>query len=129
MFNKVSIIMGWVSDIDAAVHFYRDVCGLHAVHISKDWSQFDLGNGLSLGIHPGRASAQEVASREHNQGWTLGFEVEDIVAARKRLEEANALIHSDYHDIPGGVTVETADPDGNSISVMQMGITTADLRR
>lgn len=112
------------TDMDRSVAFYRDLLGLKAEMISPYWSQFDLGNG-KIGIHPQLDKDSEPRGQV-GKGWYLGIEVDDIRATRKTLEAAGVQIADDYHDIPGGVIITFADPDGNPIQAIQMGITLKD---
>ena len=129
MLSKLNIAMYQVSDMDRAVAFYRDVCGLRAVTVSPGWSQFDLGNDLQLGLHPAREGLPEGEKLgQHGRGWVLGFEVAHIVGGRRRLMEAGATIHGDYHDTPPGVILSFEDPDGNPLDMTQLGLTVEKLR-
>jgi predicted enzyme related to lactoylglutathione lyase len=114
-------LMVYIHDMDRAVGFYRDVLGLPVEMESQGWSQFSLGNGASLGLHPSREA------RSPQPGWIPGFEVDDVKSAKLKLSTAGAKITQDFHDIPGGVVLEFTDPDGNPMSVSQMGISCADL--
>ena len=125
MLKRLSTIICWVSDMERSVSFYRDVCGLTARSISPQWSDFDLGNGVTLGLHPAGARGQEASGG----GWTIGFDVDRIADVKARLEAAEATIHGDYHDIPGGVILDFEDPDGHALEAMQLGITAEGLTR
>ena len=114
-------LMVYVQDMPRSVAFYRDVLGLPLEMQSPGWSQFSLGNGLILGLHAARDQRQPAP------GWVPGFGVDDIQGTKARLQEAGAAITSDYHDIPGGVTLGFSDPDGNTIDVAQMAISCGDL--
>jgi lactoylglutathione lyase len=122
MLKQFDMLMVYVQDMQRSVAFYRDILGLPLQMESPGWSQFDLGNGVTLGLHPARGLQPEPVS-----GWTPGFKVDDVRAARERVVSAGAEISSDFHDIPGGVVLEFADPDGNRIDVTQMGINCAEL--
>ena len=52
MVERLGTIMCYVSDMSRAVAFYRDACGLPLQVESPGWSQFDLGNGAAIGLHP-----------------------------------------------------------------------------
>jgi predicted enzyme related to lactoylglutathione lyase len=114
-------LMVYVQDMSRAVAFYRDVLQLPLEMESPGWSQFALGNGLWLGLHPSREPA------EPSRGWLPGFEVSDIQDTKQRVQASGSEITGDYHDIPGGVVIEFADPDGNKLNASQMGISCADL--
>ena len=109
--------------MDRAVAFYRDVLGLQPGNVSSYWSDFSAG-GVEIGLHPPFA---EASAGSPCTGWVLGLEVSDLKALRAKLEAAGTPITGDYHDIPGGVVFEFADPDGNPIQVVQHGITVAEL--
>lgn len=99
------------SDPAATVRFYRDVLGATVQSEGAAWSQVRLG-GIDIGMHAPPASYE---------GWMPAFRVGDIAAVKASLEAAGATILRDYHDIPGGVTLQFADPDGNVLSAIQYG--------
>ena len=119
---NLSTLMVYVKDMPRAVAFYRQVLGGAPAAESPGWSQFDLGSGIVLGLHRARNGHPTPAS-----GWTPGFNVADLRPSRERALAAGGAIAGEYHDIPGGVVLEVSDPDGNVISLQQMGITCADL--
>ena len=122
MLSQLETLMVYVQDMPRAVAFYRYVLGLPMQMESPGWSQFDLGRGLSLGLHRAMAEVSETRPT-----WVPGFHVDDVRAAKARLQAADAPIVGDFHDIPGGVVLEFADPDGNHIDIAQMGVSCADL--
>ena len=111
-----------VVDMKRVVSFYRDIVGLPLEMESPGWSSFALGGGASLGLHGGRP-----ATGARAKGWTPGLRVEDIRAARERIVGNGGSIAGEYHDIPGGVILDLADPEGNVFEITQHGITCADL--
>ena len=122
MLKQLNSLMVYVRDMPRAVSFYRDVLGLPIVMESPGFSQFDAGNGISLGLHVAMGE-----TRTPEPGWVPGFNVDDIRAARERVVAAGGRITLDYHDIPGGVIFELADPDGNRVDVAQMGVSCDEL--
>lgn len=113
-----------VSDMDRAAAFYKQVLGLRAEIESPYWTQFDLGNGKIALRHAIEGFA---ADGKAKTGWFLGLQTPDLRGLRRRLEEADAQIHGDYHDTPGGVVLSFADPDGNPIQAIQPGAKAANL--
>lgn len=111
--------------MNRSVAFYRDVVGLKLEFTSPYWSQFDI-NGVKIGLHPKLEGFTEPLGI-YGRGWFLGLETEDIKALRSDLESKGASLHGDYHDVPGGVVLDFADPDGNVIEAYQTGITTREL--
>jgi predicted enzyme related to lactoylglutathione lyase len=125
---KVSALMiVWcqASDMDRSVAFYRDVLGLSLEFSSPHWSQFRIGS-MRLGLHPS-LSGKTPPHGEYGSGWFVGLEVDDLKALRGRLEAVGAPVHGDYHEVPGGTVLDFADPDGNVIEAMQIGVKAADL--
>ena len=118
---QFSTLMVYVEDMTRAVSFYRDAMGLQCEVESPGWSQFALSGGASLGLHVARGPVKR------DGGFVPGFAVEDIRVARERLTAAGAKVMQDYHDIPGGVVLELADPEGNTIDISQMGTSCSDL--
>ena len=104
-------------DPAATVRFYRDVLGADVQSESPAWSQLRLG-GVDIGIH--RASAT-------HERWVPSFRVADIAAVRAAVQAAGRPLVRDYHDIPGGVVLAFADPAGNPVQVVQLGISEAEL--
>jgi predicted enzyme related to lactoylglutathione lyase len=122
MLKQLNTLLVYVHDMPRALAFYRDVLGLPLAMESPGWSQFDLGGGLALGLHMARGEMPAPAP-----GWVPGFSVDDVKAAKERILASPGDLTQDFHDIPGGVVIEFADPDGNRITAMQQGISCADL--
>jgi lactoylglutathione lyase len=70
MTPKLKYIIEFVSDMDRAVKFYRDVVGLPLRFESPEWSEFATGE-TSLALH--RASEKNAAGT-----YDVGFTVEDL---------------------------------------------------
>jgi predicted enzyme related to lactoylglutathione lyase len=67
---KLAYVIEFVTDMDRAVKFYRDVVGLPLKFQSPGWSEFETGE-TSLGLHP--------ASEKNRAGSVeLGFRVPDL---------------------------------------------------
>ena len=121
----VTNVMCHVTDMKASIQFYKDVCGFKLKAANDFLTQFDLGNGINLSLHPSRGVLKKTDSQ--SAGWTLTAQVNDIVDARKRLEQAGAKVTREFHDVPGFVLLDIEDPDGNPITLSQAGITMKDL--
>ncbi len=120
MLKQISTLMVSVQDMTRAVGFYRDVLGLPLQVESPAWSQFDIGHGTILGLHSGGAG-------DARSGWLPSFAVDDVKNVRERVLDGGATIARDFHDTPGGVTLEFTDPDGNVIGVINQGVSCSDL--
>ena len=113
MLKGLNVIRCSVADMEASVKFYRDLLGLPLKSESPGWSEFDLGSNI-LALHRARLDTPQPVG-----GWVVSFQVDDIKAARSRLEAAAVAIPGDFHDIPGGVTLGIEDPDGNPLDLIQ----------
>lgn len=125
MQEGVSLLIAEVDSMPRATGFYRDLLGFPLEYASEHWSTIGLGNGLRLGLHPPFGVRSEPDAIK--PGWVVAFRTPDIQALRQRLEEAGVRILGDYHETPGGVILEFADPDGHRLQAMQEGIRLEDL--
>jgi predicted enzyme related to lactoylglutathione lyase len=124
MIKGFATVWCYVTDMDRAVVFYRDVLGLEVGMVSPYWSQFKVGSNL-LGLHP--VGDPTGPTGDYGRGWHLGIEVDDIRALREKLVNAGVAIKGDYHDVPGAVVLDFVDPDGNTLEAYQPGIKAASL--
>ncbi len=108
----IDMVQTAADDVLETVRFYRDVLGATVQRESEEWSRLRLG-GVDIGIHRTPAAIE---------GWMPVFRVADIAAVKAALEAAGQSILRDYHDIPGGVILAFADPAGNAVQVVQLGI-------
>src|SRR4051794_12062564 len=98
MLKDFTTLMVYIHDMPRSVAFYRDVLGLRLSMESPYWSQFDLGNGIILGLHP---APDDVKAPQ--PGWVPGFSVDDVVAVKQRISSGTCgSMATDYHDVPGG---------------------------
>jgi catechol 2,3-dioxygenase-like lactoylglutathione lyase family enzyme len=121
MVKGLNTILCQVQDMNRACAFYRDVLGLTPGTQTPYWSDFELG-AVKLGLHPPFASGYVRPAG----GWIVGFEVESLLELRAALAEAG-IQAQDFHDVPGGVIMDFADPDGNALEAIQRGTTKAAL--
>jgi predicted enzyme related to lactoylglutathione lyase len=100
-------------DMDRAVAFYRDALGLSVrFQDGTRWAQFDAG-GVNFSL-----SAPEEAA-EGATGAVVIFEVDDIDAARTRLEAGGARVLVDRDMGAHGRSLSFRDPDGNLVQLLQ----------
>lgn len=105
----------WTADMDRAVGFYRDVLGLPLVRRQGDsWAEFDAGP-IRLALH-GAADGHPVRPG----GATAVFEVDDLDAARRRLQEGGVAFHEHAGEVPGFARFASfPDPDGNTVQLIE----------
>ncbi len=124
MVKGMATLVAEVSSMSRAVGFYRDLLGLPFGYVSEHWADFSIGANR-LGLHP--PYREGYVPDQVKSGWALGIEVEDIAELRRRLEEAGVRVLAGYHQVPGGVVLDFADPDGNLIQAIQHGAKVSDL--
>ena len=93
MLRHLASIAEVVEDVDAAVHFYRDILDLEVEVHNEGYADVTVTGTLHFGIWSRSEAAKatygnpEAADRVP-LGFTIGFEVDDVAAAEKRLADA-----------------------------------------
>ena len=102
----------FVSDMDAAVAFYRDTLGLTPLFQSPFWSEFDTGE-TKLALHP--------ASDDNPAGSVqLGLGTLDIDNFFASGQAEGLVFTSPPADVHGTRVARVRDLDGAEISVSQV---------
>jgi lactoylglutathione lyase len=116
MFEKVDFVTLMVSNMEAAVSFYRDVLGAKLKEEGAEWTSFALGDTeLTLQQAP-----PDLADERHvKYGFALGFKVKSLEAAVADLKGKDAHFLMTPRDTSFGRYVEIVDPDGHIIMVVQ----------
>ncbi|HVI05564.1 MAG TPA: VOC family protein [Sphingomicrobium sp.] len=106
---RLTYAIKFVSDMDAAVAFYRDKLGLKPGFQSPFWSEFETGE-TKLALHP--------ASKENPAGTVqLGLSTADIDGFYAAREERGVTFASPPADIHGARIARIVDLDGAEISL------------
>lgn len=93
MLRHLASIAEVVEDVDAAVHFYRDILGLEVEVHNEGYADVTVPGTLHFGIWSRSEAAKatygnpEAADRVP-LGFTIGFEVDAVATAEKRLADA-----------------------------------------
>jgi len=113
MIGNAQMVYLFVSDMDRAVAFYRDVLELEfAYRTGDEWAQFNAGM-LQLALH----GTTHVAGRP---GGTIAFTVDDLDASKTKLASRGVEIgHEGGGGERGPRFVEFADPDGNMLALFE----------
>jgi lactoylglutathione lyase len=108
--NQLSYVIEFVTDMDRAVKFYRDVLGLPLKFQSPEWSEFATGT-TTLALHP--ASAQSPAGKVE-----LGFSVPDLDKFHQEMTARGVRFTMPHtkQDF-GGSLAQFVDPEGACCSV------------
>ncbi|MEO8423591.1 MAG: VOC family protein [Actinomycetota bacterium] len=113
MVGKADLVYFFVSEMDRAVAFYRDVLELEPGHRSGDeWAQLGAGS-FQVGLHG-------AGSGPVRPGGTLAFTVADLDAAKAKLASRGVAIgHEGGGEGLGPRFVEFNDPDGNVLALFE----------
>jgi lactoylglutathione lyase len=111
----------FVTVLDRAVRFYRDVLGLAFQFQEEHFGYASFApEGARLGIARVDPTAPEAASLV-GRHTGVGFGVPDLDAAHERLREAGVRFTAPPARQPwGGFLAEFADPDGNVFYLDQL---------
>jgi catechol 2,3-dioxygenase-like lactoylglutathione lyase family enzyme len=101
----------FVADVPKMVAFYRDVLGLSVVHDEPGWVVLDAG-GTQVAIHEMRGEPPSDGSRRADCYLKHVFHVEDLAAARARLQAAGVALDP-VHTYDGRSFCNAIDPEGN----------------
>lgn len=108
---RLNYAIKFVSDMDAAVAFYRDTLGLTLAFQSPFWSEFETGE-TKLALHP--------ASEENPAGSVqLGLGTTDIDNFHAAGQAEGLLFTSPPTEVHGTRIARFRDMDGAEISVSQ----------
>jgi len=108
---RLNYAIKFVSDMDAAVAFYRDTLGLTPLFQSPFWSEFDTGE-TKLALHP--------ASDDNPAGSVqLGLGTSDIDNFHMAGQAEGLVFTSPPTDVHGTKIARFRDLDGAEISVSQ----------
>jgi predicted enzyme related to lactoylglutathione lyase len=99
-------------DLDAAIAFYGETLGLprSAYRPERGFAEFETGNLTLSIISPERMGMEHKVSPN-----PIALHVEDIEAARARLEQAGVSFMGDTFDTSVCFMAFFADPDGNAL--------------
>ncbi len=106
---RLTYVMKFVADMDAAVAFYRDTLGLTLKFQSPDWSEFATGD-TTLALH--------AASERNPAGQCeLGFGVDDIEAFHREKSAQGVVFTRPPTDEHGTKLATFLDCEGAQVSV------------
>ena len=106
---RLNYAIKFVSDMDAAVRFYRDTLGMTLLFHSPFWSEFDTGE-TKLALHP--------ASEENPAGSVqLGLGVEDLDRFHADAVARGISFSSEPRELHGSRIARFRDLDGAEISI------------
>lgn len=113
-----------VSDVDAVVPFYRDMLGFEVDMMpAPGFAQLSRGDLILLVNQPGAGGAGQPMPDGRMPapgGWNrIQIEVDDLVAAVERLNDAGARFRNELVVGRGGKQILVEDPSGNPIELFE----------
>jgi catechol 2,3-dioxygenase-like lactoylglutathione lyase family enzyme len=114
LIERLDLVFYWVSDMERAVAFYRDVLGLELLRQdSATWAEFDAG-GRRFALHLA-GDGQPVRAG----GATAVFAVGDLDRAMAELS-SRGITSVHEGDVEGYARFASfLDPDGNTIQLIE----------
>jgi predicted enzyme related to lactoylglutathione lyase len=112
--ERLDLVFYWVSDMERAVSFYRDILGLKLLRQdSATWAEFDAG-GRRFALHLA-GDGQPVGGG----GATAVFAVDDLNRAKAELTSRGvAFVHEG--DVEGYARFASfLDPEGNTVQIIE----------
>lgn len=108
---RLNYAIKFVSDMDAAVAFYRDTLGIPLLFQSPFWSEFDTGE-TKLALHP--------ASEDNHAGSVqLGLGTSDMDNFYTAGQAKGLVFTSQPAEVHGTRIARFRDPEGAEISISQ----------
>lgn len=114
MLRRVDNAHYWITNMDQAIAFYRDILGLDLkIRAGDDWAEFDVGGTIVAlhGTRPGHAPPQG--------GATVVFDVEDLDATVRAMQLRGVRFEGEINEAPNGRFHSFRDPEGNLIQIFE----------
>ena len=108
---QLNYAIKFVSDMDAAVAFYRDTLGMSPGFQAPFWSEFDTGE-TKLALHP--ASAENPAGSVQ-----LGLGTDNLDSFHAEAQSHGVVFTSAPTDVHGTRIARLRDLDGAEISISE----------
>ncbi len=115
---RVNYVIVFVSDMNRAVAFYRDVLELPLRFESPGWTEFAT-EGATLALHASEGPGSKMDASEPALAGRCrpGLSVPDLDAFHKRMAERNVPCVQTPQTFFGSRVAQYSDPDGLVISV------------
>ncbi len=123
--TRLTFVALSVSDLEASLHFYRDLIGLPLTNESHDAEKNDPWYGgphaayswtdgafIHFALYPQRLPERPVATASQ-----IGFHVQDFEHVHSRVVASGVKIVQEPRSEPWGKTARYLDPDENIVSI------------
>lgn len=118
MFKQVDDVFFNVDDMEKAVAFYRDTLELPVKYESADWVELDAGN-VTIALRRYGSGPEGRPELSVGEGATLVFEVDDIKAAKAKLEGQGIKFIGGVFDYGAVRLAAFEDLNGNVLQIYQ----------
>lgn len=118
MFKKVDDVFFNVDDMEKAVAFYRDTLELPVKYKAADWVELDAGN-VTIALRRFGSGPEGRPELGVGEGATLVFEVDDIEAAKTKLEGQGVQFIGGVFDYGAVKLAAFEDLNGNVLQIYQ----------
>ncbi len=115
MLTKLGAIILLVEDMKKSIEFYKGILDLPLKHQSEDWTEF-FSNGTTLALRLAKKKEKTKAALTI----LVGFMVNDLDIAVKRLKEKKVKFVKEPKEEPFGKHAIFEDPDEHMISIVQL---------
>lgn len=109
----------FVEDLEASIHFYKDVMGLRLLGKGDVWAHFDSGNGTLLELFSGGKASRE-PKLPAQQSITVGFRVENLENSIAELKQKGVHFIGDVGEYEGTRWAHFSDPEGNQLEIKEV---------
>lgn len=114
---ELSSVYVGVEDMERALNFYREVFGTEPAQAEERFSTFEVGP-LDFGLYDAGYDGHEF---DFGDNCVPNFEVEDVEAARERVEPlAPVMVHDGILEFGDYRTFQFVDTEGNTIEVFSI---------
>lgn len=118
--KELGHVVLYVSDIEEAAHFYRDILGFNEIAHRNGMSFFSAGRThhelLLIEIGKNHKKTGKLETGLYHIGFKIGDNIEDLKNAIKELKKIGIqIIGASDHTITKGIYLR--DPDGNEIEL------------
>ncbi len=110
-----------VTDIKAAIKFYKEVVGLELAEYHEQYGWAELTAGGEDGMRLGIAQHCQEKGMKAGANAIVTVTVDDIASAREDLQKKGACLIGEVVEVPGEVKMQTfCDSDGNTLQICQL---------
>jgi lactoylglutathione lyase len=115
---RLNYAIVFVSDMNRAVSFYRDILGLPLRFQSSGWTEFAT-EGATLALHASERPSSENEDRHHVPAGRCrpGLSVPNLDEFHKRMTDNHVPCVQEPKDVFGARVAQYQDPDGLTFSV------------